>query len=229
MINLSEESSGYEVSYEEANIIKTLSAGGSLFVERKGQDGFDLRNKAKLIFSTNKAPIFRDQGLAIKRRMLVVPFEHKIEKIDSRVGARLVAEAPKILSMLSRRLKENVVKNQGRFVVNRGGGTTEKARRRMLGTSSTPARWARERIVSSVELGKQTWVLCSELYADYLSWCEQEGIKNPVNKLTFSKHLFEYSLSPASQSSVVWAGDKNTRAVTFCRFRQEGDEVEDHE
>ena len=59
----------------DASVLRKLTTGEKLNVERKGQDPFDLFNYAALLFSANAVPRIRDKTGAIQRRIVIVPFD----------------------------------------------------------------------------------------------------------------------------------------------------------
>jgi putative DNA primase/helicase len=60
----------------ETGIFKMLVSGDSMFVEKKGKDGFSFNNYAKLIFSANDIPQSDDESDAYYRRWTIIPFRH---------------------------------------------------------------------------------------------------------------------------------------------------------
>ncbi len=59
----------------DPSVIRKLTTGEKLNVERKGQDPFDLINYATLLFSANAIPRIKDKTGAIQRRLVIVPFD----------------------------------------------------------------------------------------------------------------------------------------------------------
>lgn len=64
-------------------IFKKLVTGDRINVERKGQQPFEFNSYAKLLFSANKIPRMKDKTGAIKRRLVIIPFEATFDKSDS--------------------------------------------------------------------------------------------------------------------------------------------------
>jgi P4 family phage/plasmid primase-like protien len=197
LVNLSEESSGSELSSDHLNVLKNLSAGGEMFIERKGEQGYSFRNKAKLIFSANKTPRFAEHGHAIKRRLLTIPFDYRIEKPDSTVEDRLISEIPGILSLLVRRIQDNVVKNDGRFLISRANQTLDDAQKKFLTTGNTVVAWAEENLETASHLSEDVYTSTDECYESYKEWCEEEGYKFPSAKKSFIMTLKEHVITKA--------------------------------
>jgi P4 family phage/plasmid primase-like protien len=224
LANISEESSGLTLTSEGLDILKALSAGDEIQVERKNQGAFTMKNTAKLLFSANKPPVFKEQGVAVKRRLLVIPFDHVIREADPGVEARLLTEIPLIVSMLIRRIPEILAasgKNQ--FRVRRGGVTAEEARKKMLTSGDSVCLWAKERLESSVNLPESNHISVLDAFADYGKWCTESGFQKPVDRITFGKRLRSSVLTAAAESKTVRIGGKPTRVYPHTRFVDSGD------
>lgn len=59
--------------YSSSDFIKALTGDDSIMVEYKGRDGFMMRNFAKLMFSCNKLPSFKDNTNGLNRRVIILP------------------------------------------------------------------------------------------------------------------------------------------------------------
>lgn len=67
---------GTDVLYN-TDILKKLSAGDAIQAEFKNKDGFDFKNKAKIITSCNSIPSSNDYSYGWYRRQYIVPFLKK--------------------------------------------------------------------------------------------------------------------------------------------------------
>lgn len=221
LANVSEEASGTELSFEELNVIKDLSAGGEIQVERKGQHPFSLKNQAKMIFSANKTPRFKEQGVAIRRRLLVIPFEHVIENKDSRIEDRLKREIPKICSMLVKRIQDNLRINGGRFLVSRGGAAAQEAQDRVLLAGNSVVEWGKDNLDSSLSIPDTKYITCQEAYSHYTVWCEQNKFR-AVNSKQFGYMMTHGVLTNAiKESKTVKIGGKATRVYPHTCWKEE--------
>lgn len=220
LVNVSEESGGNDLSLEELNIIKDLSAGGEMQVEHKGQKPFMLRNRAKLIFSANKTPRFHEHGRAIRSRLLVIPFDHTIAHPDANVEKALIAEVPKICSMLVTRIQEILRANRGRFKVSRGGQTALTAQDRVLLAGNSVVEWANECIESSVALPDGKYIVVSDAYTRYSHWAQANNYR-PSNSSQFG-HMMTHGILPAGiNSKVAKVAGKNVRVYPHTQWKEE--------
>ena len=182
---------------DETNVLKALTSGAEIEVEKKGEQGFKLKNRAKMIFSANKTPRFHETGKAIRERLLVIPFDYAIESSDSNVGKRLIAEVPKICSFLVRRIRDNMAENGGRFVVSKGGVAAKEAQDKVLLAGNSVAEWAHAHLESGPHLSDDDYVLCSAVYTSYSDWCHRNNYR------TYSLHSFGHYIGQGVLHSVA--------------------------
>lgn len=81
LMNIGDDISGEYI--KENSVMKKLTTGEPVNVERKGKDPFDLKSYAKLIFSANKVPRINDTSGALRRRLLIIPFNATFSPTDS--------------------------------------------------------------------------------------------------------------------------------------------------
>lgn len=94
--------------------LKMLTGGDWIYAEHKGVDGFNFKNKAKLIFSCNQLPLNEaEQSEAFYNRLILLLFPHRIsnENINPNFKNELMAEIDYIflwgLEGLKRLLRNN--------------------------------------------------------------------------------------------------------------------------
>lgn len=62
--------------------LKNLSGGGDVPAEKKGEDGFDFKNRAKLIYAANRPPVIADTTDAMRRRLVPIYLPYKFTDKD---------------------------------------------------------------------------------------------------------------------------------------------------
>jgi P4 family phage/plasmid primase-like protien len=186
LVNIAGEASGKELSYEQLNIIKALSAGDEITIERKNQQPYQAVNTAKLFFSANKVPQFAEKDRAITRRLLVLPFDMQIRNPDSNIEKRLIAEVPAILAMLVRHIQVKVAK-EGKFIVQRGSRDIMAAQKKVLMEGNTVQSWLNENIVTTNNMADFEY--SQNLYAHYTQWCESNGYNSVQHHKAFGMSL----------------------------------------
>ena len=75
-----------------SDILKAVTGGDSISVRGMRQNPRTDTPTATLFFSANEMPSIRLVDEAIKRRLLVWPFDHKPDKIDVQLGSTLVSD-----------------------------------------------------------------------------------------------------------------------------------------
>lgn len=66
-------------AFSKTGPIKKLTGNTPLSVERKGVDGYSIRNRAKLIMSYNVPPYLGDTSEGMQRRLLIIPFDADLQ------------------------------------------------------------------------------------------------------------------------------------------------------
>ena len=101
------------------SIFKKAVTGEAFTVEFKGQDGFDMKSYATLIFAANTIPRFSGSGLtAIKDRLVIIPFEARFTKDGDDYNPNIIKElmsqaAIEYLIMLGVQGLQRIIQNQG--------------------------------------------------------------------------------------------------------------------
>lgn len=218
LVNLSEESSGKELNSEQLNVLKNLSSGGEMTVERKGLDGYTTRNRAKLIFSANRPPNFLETGTAIKRRLVVIPFDYHISDPDARVGRKLIEEAPGIVAMLIRRVREKLKEEGGRYRVSRGEKVGADAQKKLLFQNNPVMEWFEDTLEGVLDANAKIPV--SEAFANYQQWCDEAGVKFPLTRAQFG--VVVRNLLPAtSLPSITKINNKTVRIFRLAKWKDQ--------
>jgi putative DNA primase/helicase len=90
----------------DSEMLKAITAGDPVTIERKFADIFEYQPAVKMIFLMNRPPRFSDWSFALRRRMVVVPFDRLFVeepmneyegKIDRHIIKKLLTELPGIL------------------------------------------------------------------------------------------------------------------------------------
>ncbi|MCS4536761.1 phage/plasmid primase, P4 family [Mycoplasma sp. CSL7475-4] len=92
MVNIGADISTDYIS--EPSTFKKLVTGDIISAEFKGKDRFSFKNKAKMIFATNKLPATQDKSNGFFRRFLIVPFDNEFTKergnLDPKIKDKLL-------------------------------------------------------------------------------------------------------------------------------------------
>ena len=166
-----------------AEVFKNITAGGRVSAAHKGMEEFDLRLNCRLFFACNNFPHFKDGSIAIKDRLIFLPFNRYIrpEERDPKVGESIRKEMSGVLNF--------ALKGLERFQAH---GFTEPAATRetineYLNESDNVRNWFDENVEFKYDLFSDS-VLTKDLYHNYKSLCLENGQKF-VAYNTFSKRL----------------------------------------
>lgn len=97
LVNIGEESDSAKIAPAILGNLKALSSGAHVQVHKKYGHPYAMRAVAKLIFASNKPPIFSGTEDALKSRLIVVPFdlqleEHGVDGTTSKINWSLASD-----------------------------------------------------------------------------------------------------------------------------------------
>ena len=180
-------------------MIKDLSSGGHIIVEKKTYTPYAITNGAKFIFTNNNPPVFEDTSDAVKRRFIVVPFDLKLEEDscgvekDGKLLAKMIEELPGIFNLALGALDT---------LLARGGALNPAESKAIVDQymmdSDSVLRWMHERVIAQPEAK----IVIRDAYGDYVEFMQPE--RNIVSTSTFGRRLrskFGNALSDGSERS----------------------------
>lgn len=80
---------------EKSANFKTLASGDPVMIRPIYSSPITLKSKATLIFTCNKMPLFKDKTGGIARRLVVIPCDAEVTKIDEELDEKLATESAK--------------------------------------------------------------------------------------------------------------------------------------
>ncbi len=180
LVSAAEGSDG--VRLDEA-IIKKLTGGDRITARFLHAEFFEYTPSFKLILSSNHRPKIRGTDEGIWRRIRLVPFDVTIplNEVDPNLKKKLFAEASGILNwMLEGCLEwQGVGLGNPEVIANATGEYRE--------SNDLIGRWISERCL----VAPKAEGTVKDLYRDFCSWTEEEGIDRPPIKRKFSEALVE--------------------------------------
>ena len=166
LVNLSEESDSKKIPNEILSTLKTLSAGGNVMVDQKYGIPYSMRNTAKLGFASNTPPNLGEAQDAIKSRMIVVPFDLRLEdsftgisQVRGELAKELAQELPGILNVVLRSLQEFLARSQRKI---HRGLESKEALTQIVQDSDPIERWVTECFILDPEKNIAMSVLTQE-------------------------------------------------------------------
>lgn len=175
---------------EQTEAVKSLTGGDKIKAEFKNQDPFMFENHAKLIFSANELPAFKDFTDGFKRRVCLIDYnfiEDFTDKFDmEEIYKEIPAFAYKCIRKFKERLDKPVIDKSCAVPVNQLSITPKMINDRgeWLKESNNVAQFVDE----CCELGSDYHIGNYELRNAYKKFCEENGYKM-MGKTKLNKEL----------------------------------------
>jgi len=159
-------------SLKHMGLVKAITSGDPIHVEKKHKDGFSYRPQGRFIMASNVRPTTSDTSDGFFRRLCQVTWENKIpeDQKDYQLLEKFKGEMDGILFWALQGLQRLMAR--GRFT------STESSQKAaaMIAMHRASAKSFFERCVE--DSGKTDTFLCSEaIYDEYKKWCEWEHVK----------------------------------------------------
>ncbi|MDO5361954.1 MAG: phage/plasmid primase, P4 family [Eubacteriales bacterium] len=185
LANIGDDSNDEFLQGKALSQFKRLVSGNDMKGENKGQDVFFFKPMTKLFFSFNEIPRMRNRGFdAIKRRLVIIPFNAKFSKEDPDFDAGITWKLKKqdvaeYLIMLGIQGLKRVLENQG-FT------ESKKVRDKVdqFEKDNNPILLFLEEIDESEILNHET----KEVFARYDVFCNDNGFTR-IAMQTFTKEI----------------------------------------
>jgi len=166
---------------EAAANLKRISGGDPVHVFRKFKDGINVKMGVRFIMAGNTFPNFGVHANALRRRLLVLPFNKSFEDVaDPDLSAKLIAELPGILNWSLDGLAS--LNAAGEFIV---PAASLDALADIL-NSGDPVR---SFVTDECDLGAAFSVNKDELFKAYQRHASINGVKMPLSKDIFIRSL----------------------------------------
>lgn len=167
---------------------KKIVSGNDIKAENKGQDVYFFKPTVKLLFSANEIPRVRNKGFeAIKRRLVIIPFNAKFSKedpdFDSGITWKLKNQAvAEYLILIGIKALKRVLDNQG-F----SSSTKVQEELNEFERDNNPLLLFLDEVEDFEILNHET----KEVFARYDTFCHENGLQK-VGIQTFSKDIQKY-------------------------------------
>lgn len=172
---------------KNTGILKQLTSGDLITVEKKGKDPFQMENYAKMIFSANQVPMTLDDSDAFHRRAITIKF---LQEFDDGVNAD-----PKILEKITTEEEKSGFFNEAivylKNLLDRGkfyGERSIEERKMEYIKLSNPIQYFALTCIAK-DLNARTYR--ADLYNAYVRVCERLE-KIPTNDVWFGKTVRRY-------------------------------------
>lgn len=211
LVNLSEESDSTKIAPEILGILKALSSAAGVEVDQKFQVPYTMRPTAKLAFAANKPPYLSGTEDALKSRLIVVPFDLKLEehgtegtasKIDWQLREKLKAELPGILNVCLAALRDFVRRTPRKIHC---ADVSYKAMNEIMRDSDVIESWLQD-CVEFIPAPLAPWVSLNELFLHF----KQESGDEFLNEKHFSRRVRQKCGAKIEADRVMNGGVRRT-------------------
>jgi putative DNA primase/helicase len=167
--------------------LKPLVSGNTLNGQRKFKEDFAFKSVCKIAVGSNPRLTLKETGMAIKRRIRMVPFDYTVpdnEIIIHLDRILLNEEGPEILALLIFFARE---------YYRQGGGprafpacaVVDETSREYLESEDLVGRYVKERLEEKPE----SRVKAADLYKDFEKWEDAEGIRKKMSRNKFGERV----------------------------------------
>lgn len=174
---------------EDASLIKGVTGGDSITVQKKGKDHFDIKPYCELIYSSNDPPRFNEDTYALWDRLVIINFpftftdepkEPNEKKADKEIEKKLLTpkELSGFLNLLLDRLPRLIEHRSLSVVVD-----PANIKKEYQTITNSPQAFLNEccqmvDYTPSTGITQATgWISKQEIYNLYVKWCHQHHLK----------------------------------------------------
>lgn len=214
---------------EDASILKGVTGGDSITVQKKGKDHFDIKPYCELIYSSNDPPRFSEDTYALWDRLVIINFPftftdepkgHNEKKADKDIEKKILTpqELSGFLNILLERLPRLVENKKLSVTIN-----PENIKKEYQTITNSPQAFLNE-CCEMVEyqpgsnfIQSKGWVKKSELYNAYGNWCRQKKLRVQSQNL-FSRLIMSapgWSIEDGKESMIGSYQEYNSRIDSY--------------
>jgi len=213
-INISNEE---ESKYMQSDVFKALVTGEMMSGEKKFGGHFEFNNTAKMLFASNRLPVFDGLNYGLRRRIKIVPFLRIFsdKEQDVNLAKKLRKEIPGILLWMiegAKRLKENNYTFTNPEV-------SSSALEDLVNEMSSAMNFVSEDYIVT----DTPQITKNDLYNDYTFWCRENGRK-AMSKINFIKDI-ESNIPNIKEGRIVSDDGSKRRGLNLYKKSEEYKEV----
>lgn len=177
----------YQNVLNNTGLVKKIIRGNEIFVERKGQQGYEIKPYATQIWGANGLPKTNEMNYAIMRSFVYVPFVVNFTKgdpdYDPHIMEKLTTDECKTW------LLNIAIKGLQRYLKNKHLTTVEESAKIMqawIAENSPTQEWVDE---EGISVSHVTSILSTALYTEFRDWAEGLGINRIPSNKAFYKEI----------------------------------------
>lgn len=183
---------------KSTNSIKLITGGDMLTDSYKGKDLLSFRPYAKLVFSCNSIPLVLDgdSSNAFYKRIIIICMDNPPKTIDRELKSKLENEILYLINISLKAYKRTL--NEGEIYES----SNTKRMIEELYSESDSLQGFLDMCVINDPMEK---VAKSQLYKEYLNYCENEG-REPLAKHTFNRRMKNKGFAEYKSGVDSWKG-----------------------
>ena len=172
LVNLIDETPKFNINPEA---FKNVVSGGYVRAAHKGKPEVDLKVNARIVFACNKLPNFKDDSDGMIRRLVVIPFNHRIKDIeaDKNIDYKIGHEMSGILNFALEGLRD-LIENNYNFAD--GAATKDAFEQYKVESDSVYYFFTEHTEFLDGPNGAEIFNSTSDLYNSYKTMCKAEGL-----------------------------------------------------
>lgn len=170
--------------FKESAELKGLTGGDTIYAEFKGENGFSFENFARLLFSANKLPKFKDDTEAITSRMLFLEMPYKPNKDDVDNLVSSYKEETELIISYSIKSFILALKNEKFIEAKR----SIEIKQEWTKSSNNVSEFAHE----CCEFNSKYTYSITKTYKAYKEFCKQNGFE-ACNSRTFKERFLKFT------------------------------------
>jgi len=189
LLNISEEEP--PGCFRETGSFKNLTGNSVVSAQRKFKPGFNMLSRAKIAISYNELPHVSDKSTGMRRRLLIVPFDLKLnetpKKIDDELKVKLSKQLSGIFNMALQgweRLKSQRDFTKSEFINSEVEDIFDRA--------DTFKMWVEMKV--DITGDKNDRVKAVDAYNNYIDLMTRIEEKSPLNRYQFTAELKYFGL-----------------------------------
>ena len=168
--------------------LKSIVSGEQITARRKHMKSIQFSPVCKIAIGSNPRLTLKDTGLAVRRRIRMVPFDYIVsdDEDDPNIGKNMYKEeGEQILSLLIWFAQQYYKNGEGPKAFPECK-VVDQASEEYIESEDLVGRWKKER-TEVAEPGKSE--AASDLYEDFRKWCDDEGVRKKMSKNKFGEYL----------------------------------------
>ena len=197
LVNLIDETPKFNINPEA---FKNVVSGGYVRAAHKRKDEIDLKINARIVFACNKLPNFKDDSDGMLRRLVIIPFNHRIpdSEADYDIDDKILKEMPGVLNFAIEGLKM-LIDNGYEF-------HKPDATKTALDTYKQETDSVHYFFKTSTEFTGKEFdnIKYQDLYKIYKNFCKEEGLF-AVAKRSFSRSATKYYETIYSENNMSFS------------------------